>query len=61
MIQNAVPGQPVKNGDAVINNNGLKIVTGTRTVSPPTNDAPSLAAVSGKYVSRYKDINYYTA
>lgn len=54
MIQKAKSSEDIKQGNAFINNNGLKIVTGTRTVSPEFNEVPDLAAVSGEYVSRHK-------
>lgn len=51
------PSNEQKEGTALINNNGLKIVTGTRTLDPKINKP--LLRVSGVLEERFDDPTYY--
>lgn len=50
---------PTRDGDAVINNNGLKIVTGTRKLAPKI--PITVTCYSGVLSDRYDNPTYYGA
>ena len=53
------PSEPQREGSAIINNNGLKIKTGTDRLEPKINKP--LLRVSGVLEERFDDPTYYTA
>ena len=53
------PNDPNREGSAIINNNGLKINTGTNRLPPKINKP--LLRVSGVLEERFDDPTYYTA